>query len=206
MVDTHTGDSCEPFQMKGIEGGDSLKRLIYIWVIVAMLAIMIVPSLTDSYVGSTTIYKTKSFYYYQSGLYISGYARAYEEPYRQVQLHVYVWTSSGMYRAYPAAELYSEPYPDPYEPNANLLCKYHFKELVPPGSVYYDFTLREDEDSPAVFGRALFGVEANVAYGIVLDIYFTTGTAPTIVVNDDLSTQLKNQMWQWEGEDPSGFY
>ena len=183
-----------------------MKRLISIWVIVAMLAIMIVPPLTDSYVGSTDIAKTKSFYHYQSGLYISGYVKAIEGNDREVRLHVFVWTSSGMYRIYPAVELYSEPYPDPYEPNANVLCKYYYKEDVPPGSVSYDFTLREDEDSPAVFGRALFGVEAAVPYGIVLDIYFITGVVPTIVVNDGLSTQLYNQMCQWEGDDPSGFY
>jgi hypothetical protein len=52
----------------------------------------------------------------------------------------------------------------------------------------------------------LFGVEAAEPYGKVLDIYFITGVAPTIVVNEGLSTQLYNQMCQWEGEDPSGFY
>jgi hypothetical protein len=192
--------------MKRTKGGDSVRRLIYIGVIVAILAIMIVPPLGDSRVGSTEICKTKTFSYYHSGLYVYGRATAWEEPYRKVQIYFSVWSSSGMYRIYPAAELYSEPYPDPYEPNSNVLCKYYFEEDVPPGSVYYNFTLREDEDSPAVFGRALFGVEAAEPYGKVLDIYFITGVAPTIVVNEGLSTQLYNQMCQWEGEDPSGFY
>lgn len=210
MVDTHRGDFYEQFRTIGIKGGDNVKRLISIWVIVAMLAIMIVPPLTDSYVGSTTIYKTEYFSYgsYYSNLYIWGYARAYEEPYRQVKLYVYVRTS-GIIRIFPAAELYSEPYPDEYEPNRNVLGKYYFEEGIGAGSgVYYSFTLRENEDSPAVFGRALFGVAADAGpYAIVLDINFIDGQVPEIEENEGLSTQLYNQIIHGlEGSNPFGFY
>ena len=185
-----------------------MKRLICIWVIVAMLAIMIVPPMTDSYVSGTEIYKQQNFSYYKSGLYISGYAKAWEAPYRQVKLYVYVYTS-GIIRIFPAAELYSEPYPDDYEPNRNVLGKYYFEEGIGAGSgVYYSFTLRENEDSPAVFGRALFGVAADAGpYAIVLDINFIDGQVPEIEENEGLSTQLYNQIIHGlEGSNPFGFY
>jgi hypothetical protein len=207
VVDTHRGDFCEQFRTIGTRGGDNVKRLTHILVIVAILAIMIVPSLTGSYAGSTTIYSTKYFSYgsYYSSLYVSGYARAYEEPYRQVKFYVYVKTA-GIIRIFPSAELYSEPGAD--QSRTNVLGKYYFDEEFGAGSgVSYSFTLKEDANSPAVFGRAWFGVAADAGpYGIVLDINFIDGQAPQIAKNAGLSTMLQNQIWQWQGPDPFGFY
>lgn len=211
MVDTHTGDFCELVRMKVIKGGDNVKRLIYIAVIVAMLAIMMVPPLTDSYAASTEIYAQEYFQYgsYYSNLFIWGYVKAWEQPCREVKLYVYIRTS-GTIRIFPAVELFSEPYPDPYEPNRNVLGKYYFEEGYPPPWVPVSYTvrLRENEDSPAVFGRALFGVAADAGpYAIVLDIDFTDGVAPDIDVNPGLSTQLYNQIIHGlEGSNPFGFY
>lgn len=187
-----------------------MKRLIYIAVIVAMLAIMMMPPMTDSYVASSYIYDYEHFYYgsYGSDLFISGSIYAYEQPYRQVVLKVRIYTG-GIYRIFPAVELYSEPEPGPYEPETDVLGKYYFDEDIIAWPVkYYQITLRQDEASPAVFGRVLFGLWAEADWwGTVYNIEFhDNGTAPDIIWDEDLSSALAVQMWQWEGEDPFGFY
>lgn len=186
-----------------------MKRLISIAVIVAMLVIMMIPPMTDSYVAASYIYSNAFFSYYEGDLSIWGWVYAYEQPHREVLLLVHIQTTS-IDRIFPAAELYSAPYPDPYEPNRNVLGKYWYEQgiLGFPGR-FYSVTLREDADNRAVFGRALFGVMAGYAgaYAIVLDIDFTDGVAPDIDVNSGLSTQLYNQIIHGlEGSNPFGFY
>jgi hypothetical protein len=48
VVDTHTGKFCKLFQTKEIEGGDNVKKLISIGVIIAILAIMLTPVLAGA--------------------------------------------------------------------------------------------------------------------------------------------------------------
>jgi hypothetical protein len=96
VVDTHRGDFCEQFRTIAINGGDNVRRLISIAVIIAILTAMLIPALAGGMIiggggggGSSRIYSKQTFYDNHSGASVGGSVRAYETPYREIKLNMY---------------------------------------------------------------------------------------------------------------------
>lgn len=189
----------ELFESKVTKGGDNVRKLISIGLIVAALAVMLVPALTGGYIipggggGGSQSYSTEYFYHTESGASIGGWVKAIEaDNNRELKLIIWANAANNYYCINDlqiVVALWSEDNPVLYR-------TYHHQEDINYDVGYWTYTLSVKEDgmidSPE-YGLAYVWANGDHIQGYwkMYAIHFIDGAAPEI---DPLGGKI-NGLW-----------